>query len=339
MKARSVLAARVVTAVGFAGGDGTAAGSSTWERIEPGGRTSCARGGRYAYWVHRGDPRKLLIMFEGGGGCFSYATCAEGSPWFDDSVSQLDDPAAGGGLLDLERADNPFRDYSVVFIPVCTGDVHIGDNVHTYAEEGGGSRFATAGSRTPARPSPRRSGVGSATTVFVTGCSAGSAGAAFHMPAILGRYPRARVTYFGDSLAFVFGRPIDIERDWRGDRVLPPWADVDPRRFTMTRYLAELAHRYPRARSRGSTTQGMRFRSGTTSRPAGRRAASRNPAGRRGDARAHRAELPLLPRLRLDHCVTYDDRFYTRAQGGVRLRDWVARLERGRDVSCPRCPG
>ena len=87
---------------------------------------------------------------------------------------------------------------------------------------------------------------GSATTVFVTGCSAGSAGAAFHMPAILGRYPRARVTYFGDSLAFVFGRPIDIERDWRGDRVLPPWADVDPRRFTMTRYLAELAHRYPR---------------------------------------------------------------------------------------------
>ena len=89
-----------------------------------------------------------------------------GSPWFDDSVSQLDDPAAGGGLLDLERADNPFRDYSVVFIPVCTGDVHIGDNVHTYVRrEGGGSRFATAGSRTPARPLHGVPRFGSATTV------------------------------------------------------------------------------------------------------------------------------------------------------------------------------
>jgi hypothetical protein len=32
------------------------------------------------------------------------------------------------------------------------------------------------------------------------------------------------------------------------------------------------------------------------------------------------------------------DGFYRTTQAGVSVRDWVADLERGRDVSCPRCP-
>jgi hypothetical protein len=31
------------------------------------------------------------------------------------------------GILDASRADNPFADYTFVFVPYCTGDFHLGD--------------------------------------------------------------------------------------------------------------------------------------------------------------------------------------------------------------------
>ena len=41
----------------------------------PGGDTICSDGSPYRFFVHRGDPSKLLIEFEGGGACWSGATC------------------------------------------------------------------------------------------------------------------------------------------------------------------------------------------------------------------------------------------------------------------------
>ena len=243
--------------------------------------------------------RKLLIMFEGGGGCFSYATCAEGSPWFDDSVSQRRRPGRRGRPARLERADNPFRDYSVVFIPVCTGDVHIGDNVHSYAEEEAGHDSPPRARERPRGPL-RRSGASGRDHRLRDRLLRRKRRRGLPHAGDLGRYPRAQVTYFGDSLAFVFRRPIDIERDWRGDRVLLPWADVDPRRFTMTRYLAELAHRYPRRtfarfNHAGDAVQEQYLAAGGP--PGGFELFPLR--GAEETARAHRAELPLLPRLRL----------------------------------------
>ena len=235
-------------------------------------------------------------MFEGGGGCFSYATCAEGSPWFDDSVSQLDDPAAGGGLLDLERADNPFRDYSVVFIRSARAT---STSATTCTLCGGGRRVTI-----------RHRGLANARAALSTSLPdrdhrlrdrllrrkrrrglphAGDPG----------RYPRARVTYFGDSLAFVLSARSTSSATGAATGC-PPWADVDPRRFTMTRYLAELAHRYPRRtfarfNHAGDAVQERHYLAAGGP-PGGFETGLQ---GRRGDARAHRAELPLLPRLRL----------------------------------------
>src|SRR5215218_7976568 len=97
-----------------------------WQRIEPGGKTSCARGGRYAFWLRRGDPKRLVVFFQGGGGCFDVRSCAPGSTWFDDRVDELDDPDHDDGILQLDDSRNPFRDWSFVYVPSCTGDVHLG---------------------------------------------------------------------------------------------------------------------------------------------------------------------------------------------------------------------
>lgn len=126
--------ALALTILSGCGGDDEA--EPAWRKIEPGGETACARGGRFAFWTRRADPDKLLIYFQPGGGCFDVRTCAPGSDWFDDSVTDGDSPKGQGGIFDSANPQNPFRDYSVVYIPSCTGDVHTGDNVRTYRGAG-----------------------------------------------------------------------------------------------------------------------------------------------------------------------------------------------------------
>ena len=175
-----------------------------WQRVEPGGASRCARGGRYAFWIRKGDPRRLLVFFQGGGGCFNETTCQPGSVWFDDRVDASDDPGrSGGGILELETPENPFRDYPAVYIPSCTGDVHTGTRVVKYGpyrvqQKGYVNARAALARAFREFPAPD--------TVFVNGCSAGSVGSAFHSDAIIRRYPGARVTSVGDSLAFARDR-------------------------------------------------------------------------------------------------------------------------------------
>jgi hypothetical protein len=232
-----------LVAVGV-GGDAaaTTAPDAGWQRVEPGGRTACARGGDYAFWTRVRDPKRVVLFFQGGGGCFDETTCAPGSRWFDDSVSASDDPAYVRGVLDFSQPRNPFRGWSWVFVPSCTGDVHVGDRRVRYGRtvvEQRGWQNARAALRWAFRRFPH------AESVLVAGCSAGSVGSAFHVPAVIARWPRARVTQLGDSLAFVFHRPVDLSA-WGAHERFPSFFRIGERRFTMVEYLTRLARRYPR---------------------------------------------------------------------------------------------
>jgi pimeloyl-ACP methyl ester carboxylesterase len=309
----------------------------SWRRIEPGGATRCARGGRYAFWLRRADPTRLLIFFQGGGGCFSQETCRPGSAWFDDRVDALDDPAQSGGILDFANAENPFREYSVLYIPSCTGDVHTGSRIVRYGSlrvQQKGFLNARAALWRAFREFPHPG------TVFVTGCSAGSVGSAFHADAIIRRYPDARVTQLGDSLAFVFHRPISLD-DWGTHEHFPAWfRPTHPRsRWTMVEFLRSLARAHQKqtfARFNHAADQVQE---------AFYRAVGGSPDDFPRRLRQAERELKRLPNYRsflacgTNHCAFQSGEFYSLRVGGVRLRDWVADLARGRDVDCPLCRG
>jgi hypothetical protein len=179
-----------------------------WTRIEPGGETRCAHNTPYAYWVRPGAVNKLLVYFEGGGGCWSAETCAPGSDFYDSDVTAQDNPVTRDGVLNFDNPANPFRDYAAVYIPSCTGDVHWGNNVQTYARADGSELtiyhrgFVNAG----AALEWVYSNVAAPQSIFLTGCSAGSVGSIVFAPYVIERYPEAAVTQLGDSLAFVFHR-------------------------------------------------------------------------------------------------------------------------------------
>jgi hypothetical protein len=337
----TVVAALVLVGSAACAGSGGEDGGETfelggWERVEPGGETRCARGGKYAFWIRTGDPKKLLVFFQGGGGCFDVTTCRPGSFWFDDRVDDDDDPTVStGGVVDIESPENPFEDYSMVFVPSCTGDVHTGSRVveygpHRVHQKGYLNATAALERAFDEFPDPD--------SVFVSGCSAGSVGSAFHADAILRQYPDARVTQVGDSLAFVFHRPISLE-SWGAHEHFPDWFTPSRKngRWTMTEFLTALAEQYP------ERTFARFNHAGDAVQEAFYQAVGGDPGGFAPGMRAAETELKELPNYRSflacgdEHCSFDRPGFYTEEADGVRLRDWVADLEAGEDVDCPAC--
>jgi len=101
--------------------------------------------------VRKGSSNNLLIFFEGGGACADYETC---KPMLCTDLKSCK-PLLGigsvvalesnfcflklyyrGGIFDVKKAENPFRDWTIVFVPYNTGDLHMGNRVVRYFDDG-----------------------------------------------------------------------------------------------------------------------------------------------------------------------------------------------------------
>ncbi|PKA16696.1 pectin acetylesterase-family hydrolase [Leptospira haakeii] len=80
--------------------------------------------------------KKLLINFMGGGACWSNNNCfGKNTTTFFNFLNDVPDlfvKVAFQGILDAGNSSNPLKDYDVLFIPYCTGDLHIGSSDVTY---------------------------------------------------------------------------------------------------------------------------------------------------------------------------------------------------------------
>ncbi len=147
-----LLAASVAGAIGIEdvvdGGNDYA-----WERIELPG-TVCSDGSQYKFFVHDAPgSNDLVLYFEGGGACWDYESCsgqlgllgaANPNGIADDYITQFKAryvaPIVNGadpGLPLRSRTDIATKGWDVVFMPYCTGDVHVGNNVQTYVDPAG----------------------------------------------------------------------------------------------------------------------------------------------------------------------------------------------------------
>lgn len=82
----------------------------------------CIDGSSYSVFSRPGNPRKLLIFLQGGGACWQdFYFCST-------NFASQRPPAPRVGIWDFDSPDNPFADYSVVYLPYCDGSVFAGDN-------------------------------------------------------------------------------------------------------------------------------------------------------------------------------------------------------------------
>jgi hypothetical protein len=160
---------------------------------------------KFSFFAKGGTVNNLVVFFDGGGGCWEsmntiyYPTCSL------EVNETVDDLASAGGIFDTENPANPFKNWSFVAIPYCTGDTHWGSNDHNYPDYlnwyGGGLvpahhrgfdnflvvlKWITEHFRRPHK-------------IFVTGSSAGSYGAILGFPYIQETYPKSKVSILGDA--------------------------------------------------------------------------------------------------------------------------------------------
>lgn len=227
----------------------------------------------YRFWVRPGDPKKLAVVFDGGGACWDNLTCSKPFggdgllTFYSPDVPAGSDPSGYGGMLDFANPANPVGDWTVVAIPYCTGDVHLGSADRSYRMVGNRDlpRNFTIHHRgfdnfmvvldwiTKNVP---QEGV---SDLLVTGASAGGYGAAGLFPWLAQAYPQARLSVLADASQGVTTAEFDAATPGRGswNPQLAPWAfGSDALSVRSYELVQRGAQAYPNGRFAQYTTTG-----------------------------------------------------------------------------------
>ncbi len=180
--------------------------SRGWNRIPGRFGTGCAHDSAFAFKVRPGLPDKVFIYLNGGGACWRAQECdPKGKPTYTMSADSANDVSARTGIFDYTNEKNPVHDYTMVFVPYCTGDLHLGTRESEYdgkdakgiarkfsVRHGGAANlefvldYVYANVKTPR-------------VVLVAGSSAGAVASPVVAEKVARHYPRARVVQLGDA--------------------------------------------------------------------------------------------------------------------------------------------
>jgi hypothetical protein len=200
----------------------------------------------------------VLIFMNGGGACWDWDSCvvfntSTHGPFGSAQFAQL----AGGldsGAFSTSNANNVFRDWNMIFVPYCTGDVHGGDNVATYARGdemrqffhvGRANYLAFAKRLAATFPSPAK--------LVLSGSSAGGFGASFNYVTTRTYWPTGQVYLIDDSGPALAGDRINPNlrnawfQSWDLGTALDENCGVDCRTDFSIAY-TRLSERYPNDR-------------------------------------------------------------------------------------------
>jgi Pectinacetylesterase len=206
-----------------------------------------------SFWYRDGDPQRLAIWFQGGGGCWKTELCdPKGTPTFDGSIAADDDPAKSVGLFDPAHEDSPIATWSVLFVPYCTADVHIGNRIVQYRRPDGTSfSFAHVGARnTHAALDWLKARLAAPLEVLVSGESAGAIAAAFWASEIGDRFPSAELVAIGDAAGGYRTTKVNaLLEQWGALDALPDTpAYRDKSKIYFETFYVAAAEKHPKAR-------------------------------------------------------------------------------------------
>jgi hypothetical protein len=191
-----------------------------WNRIPGRFGTGCAHDSSFSFKVWPGLPEKVLIYLNGGGACWRAQDCdPKNRPTYTMSADSANDVSVRAGIFDVNNEKNPFHDYTIVFVPYCTGDVHLGTRLSEYEWESpkGVREFSVrhgGGANLEAVLDWVFVNIRNPQAVFVAGADAGAIASPVVAEKIARRYARARVTEFGEGAGSIRA-PLFAESMWR----------------------------------------------------------------------------------------------------------------------------
>ncbi len=203
-----------------------------WNTLSPGGETGCAPGTPYHFSVHPGRADRLFVFLNGGGACWNATLCdlqTEPTPFVPLADLGHNDPREHGGVFRLDHPENPFADWSMVFVSYCTGDVHLGTRTDGYTGQDGAAITAEHRGRPNAMAALdwTRAQFDAPEQVMVAGSSAGALAAPFYAALLADAWPEARMTALGDGAGGYRTGPLEaVFRAWGLLEDLPDWPEL-----------------------------------------------------------------------------------------------------------------
>jgi hypothetical protein len=323
-------------------------GASPWDKVVPGGETSCADGSEFTFWTRPADPSRVVLFLEGGGACWDATMCAFSDaepPMYDWNITGGDDPVFKGGIFDLSNPANPLAGYSFVYVPYCTGDVHLGDASRDYSptltvEHKGFANGSTAlGHLAASYPN--------ATQVVIVGVSAGSVAAPVYAGLASDALPAAQIIVLADSSGAYPDAPdlnAEISAQWGMLATMPAWEvneGLTAQDWSFTRFWIQAGRHDPEIIL-------ARFDYAFDANQAQRIAlAGLNVASLLETMESNEAAIEAAGVVQHsytapggEHGILNSEELYTMAVNGVTLVEWVAALLAGEplgDVHCNGC--
>jgi len=196
----------------------------------------CSAGTPHQFYVKRSTgSNKLLIYFNGGGACWFGQQCnlkSEPNTHYPFADMKENDPRLAAGIFALDNAENPFADYNMVFLPYCTGDVHVGGGKRTYTyTDAEGKKvevptFHVGHKNTMTVLNWVYENFGSPQRILVAGSSAGAIGSSFYSGLIAERYPSVPVVLVADAAGgYNSPRLPVVFKAWNTASILPGWKE------------------------------------------------------------------------------------------------------------------
>lgn len=196
----------------------------------------CSSGTPFQFYV-KDSPSSddLLVFFNGGGACwFGQACDLTSQPNIHSPFADMpqNNPAAMGGIFDFNNSANPFVEFDMVYLPYCTGDVHIGGGPTEYSYKNSDGKEVSIttfhngyeNSMTVLNwsyenfPAPSK--------VVLAGSSAGAIGASFYAGLVAEHFAETPIVLLGDA-AGGYGSPLlyRTHSAWRTASILPDWPE------------------------------------------------------------------------------------------------------------------
>ena len=220
----------------------------------------------YKFFVRKGKVNKVVVFFNGGGACWDGVNCLKyltynpmvfeyvvsGQLYVYNQPDPTSSPQVNHGIFDFNNPNNPFKDWYVVYLPYCTGDLFWGANDQQYTsppylppqitatiKHRGFVNFQAVlkwvkdNFRLPEQ-------------IFVAGSSAGGYGAIMDYPYIREAFPLTRVYALGDAANGIMGDDFSNKADAVWNVQLPSWIlGSDISTLSIDEIYTKIAARYP----------------------------------------------------------------------------------------------
>jgi hypothetical protein len=284
-----------------------------------------------------------MIFLNGGGACWRAAECdPHGKPTYTMTNDSANDASVRQGIFDVANEANPVRDYTMVYIPYCTGDVHLGTRTVDYERDvkGTARNFAVrhqGAANVEAVLDWVYTNMRNPRVVFVTGVSAGAIPSPVIAEKVARHYPRARVVQLGDGAGGYHAPAVSaLLAGWGAIEYLqddPAYRSLDSAEFSFERLYLAASRAAPRVHfaqvnTVDDATQ-LYFLSllGVKGQPLARLLASDLSQVRNGSTWFRSYTAPGKA-----HTILRSNAVYTTKVDGVAFSDWLASLVNGESL-------